>query len=184
MAQCFGMLVVEAMIRKAGDDGEMSPFEALGTSLELPPEAEEAVDAALACFDVSAATFVKRLNDTIKHLSSLPWAVVLLDRQYRLAGHFCSIRGDRRRLTASDHTLPSGFTPGRDVPPLSFIIAMDKPALAEAAATGSPLLKSAWGMLSDKPERYHWLCISDPLPADWVAENEPKDEALFRSLQQ
>ena len=46
MPRCFGMLVVEAMIRGIGDDGDLSPFEPLGISLELPPDIEETVDAA------------------------------------------------------------------------------------------------------------------------------------------
>jgi hypothetical protein len=181
MAQCFEMLVSEAFSSKSSDDAELS--EPVSIVFALLPEAEQALDAALAVFDMTAATFLMRLGNARKQLPSLPWAVIMFDHHYRLAGHFCGIRPDRR-LLGGPHELPPGFSPDRDVAAISNIIALDKPALRQAAATGSPMLESAWSALADKPGRSHWLCIADPLPKDWVAENEANDDALYRSLRE
>lgn len=183
MSQCFEMLVAEAFTIKSSQDAEPSPPEPFSVSFVLLPEAEQALDAVLAAFDMTGATFLMRLGNAVKQLPSLPWAVIMFDRHYRLAGHFCSIRPDRR-LLGGPHELPPGFSPDRDVVPISNIMALDKPALRQASATGSPMLESAWSALCEKSDRRHWLCISDPLPKEWVAENEREDEALYRSLQE
>jgi len=105
------------------------------------------------------------------------WAYIFFERDYRLAGHFVSARGELPMLFSS-HWLCAGNVPHDGVPPLGQIFVQKKSDLQELAAQ-TPLLQAAWEDLRDLSEHRHWMYIAPPLPEQWVAEHEREDRELF-----
>jgi hypothetical protein len=175
LAKCFPIAVVRAVSRVRGgpwQEDEWAP-------LVFAPDAVEAFDDVLAPFDTDtdtwlAAEFVTRRRRELPP----PVAVIAFQKEYRLAGHFVTIRTDRRALPFTTYSLRPGERPR--YPLISLIYAFDWREL-EATASKSPFLKGAWEALSQCDSRTRWLCIADPLPQDWVATVSVDDEAVYRN---
>ena len=86
MAKTFELIAIGMSVRNAD-----------GTTYEQPPgfeipteEGEEALDKVLKPFEQSSFLFMFRLETTLrKRPEGLPWCIVVFDREYSLAGHFC-----------------------------------------------------------------------------------------------
>jgi len=108
-----------------------------------------------------------------------PWAIIFYAAEYPLAGHLLSIRPNRE-LRFSNYSIchPHWQERNEGGPPLlSIVFVFSKRALKEAVATGSPLLKEAFGLLTDKPERGAWVVIADPLDSSWVQATAKESDA-------
>jgi len=142
-------------------------------SLEILDDAYDALEKILEPYDIHPFIFSCRLNNCLKNFPRFPWALIAFEKEYRLAEHFIKIRSDSKQLLFTAYSIMDKEpTPNDELPPLSFIMVFDKQSLEKIAATKSPLLKSAWELLADKSEEQLWLCTPDPLPEDWVKENE------------
>jgi hypothetical protein len=180
MGQCFEISSLQSYEREV-QVGVSAPFQRSSDMLFLPLAGEDAIDALLKPFDMNAFVFLLRLENNISRGIPYPWALIAFEKEYRLAGHFCRIRGDRTKLNFTAFSIMDSVPPADFVPPLSCIFVAEKQALAEAAQR-SALLSSAWDLLRDRAEERHWLCIPDPPPEEWVRQNEQGDDDLFRQL--
>jgi hypothetical protein len=181
MGQCFEIYRFESYVREFRD-GVAAPLQKSNEMLILPPEGEDTLNDILKPFDLNEFVFLLGLdNSFISSRIALPWAIIAFRKEYRLAGHFCQIRGDSSKLLFTHYSGFNSDPPENFVPPLSCILVAEKQAL-EKAASKSPLLSSAWQLLKDKAEEQHWLCIPDSPSEDWVRQNELGDDDLFRRL--
>ena len=150
--------------------------ESCGYLLAVPEEAEDAVnDIALSC--QHTGDYWGAIERIVNSWREIPWALIALDREYKLAGHLMSTKGDTRELRFAWYSV------NRRVPThLSWLFVMNKSILAKLADR-SPLFGHPWALLHDKPEDRRWFCIIDPLPEVWVNETESVDAELFESLE-
>jgi len=169
------MIQIVASTRKEMESGEMSAWTDFSSSLEVNPAASSVLDPILAPFGLNTGSWFMRLSNTFKLMGHCPWAVIAFDREYPIGAYFCKVRGDRQSLNFST------YTGGKDLgvasmPPLSYIVAWDKPALQSAAEKAPQLLGSAWSTLVDQPVSRRWLSISDPLSNSWVKAHRDKPD--------
>ena len=118
---------------------------------------------------------------------SFPWAIVFLPEEYPLAGHLMSIRPNMDIRFSCYSLIWPGAYDNYDVaingpPKVSMIFVFSKSALQHVASSGSPLLKDAWDILSDKAEDCRWALLADVLDDDWVQDMAKTNDELFFSL--
>jgi hypothetical protein len=176
--KCFQFYLLRAETRKSDGTIESSRL-----FTEYSSEAEEAIDALLSQFDTDATDFFIDLDETNRKQQRWPWAIVLYEKEFRLAGHVLSMRQNREDLSFSSYSMNKGLSLGQHiekhaVPPFSFFLLHNKAAIA-AAAEKSPLFQEAWRLLADKDEYSHWICIAPPPPNDWVIKTSVGDDELF-----
>lgn len=107
-----------------------------------------------------------------------PWAVVALDRPYRLIGLFLSERGTPADMIAlTDNPSPAR----RTNPRLKAMLVFRKSAL-EAAAERCELFRPASELLADRPENGSWLCLPEPPEEEWTRRHEAADDDLFATV--
>jgi hypothetical protein len=109
-----------------------------------------------------------------------PWAIVLFNEEFRLAGHVLSIRQNKRDFLFTAYSIKPGAKPitEQEVPSVSVILVYEKKAL-ERAATQSKLFSAAWEQLADRSEDQHWICIADSPPVEWMRQTSQDDDELF-----
>lgn len=152
-----------------------------GYWLILPGEAEEALDTIVAPFGLTGEGWIYLCSLGIKRADDIPWALIALDREYKLVGHLMTIKGNTRDLRFAWYSRAN--QPDSATKCVSFLIAMNKDILS-SLANQTPLLTSAWELLKDKSENQQWFCISDPLPEEWARNAEDIDVQLINSLEQ
>jgi hypothetical protein len=181
MTKCYETLGLE-MMEQIVRDGVPDPW-TTSDWVMLPDEAMIEMDAILAHFGATAAEWCERLNFSFSKEIVMPWAIMALSREYRLAGHLCRIRGTPSEMRLSCYSKLPADRPSTFVPPLGCIFIANK-AVLQAAAARSPLLESAWSALAEKASNVHWLCIPEPPSDDWVRVHEAGDDALFQTITQ
>ncbi|MBC8406322.1 MAG: hypothetical protein H8E15_13945 [Planctomycetes bacterium] len=114
--------------------------------------------------------------ETLSGLSldrGLPWAVVTLDRPYKLMGHFLATRGSSSKMLGTCHSS------GMEVPRHLLTICVMSKAVLRDASSSSQLYSAAWALLEDLPEEQSWLCLPEPLDKDWANRMEDADEVTW-----
>ena len=175
MTQCFELHPLEEVVR----DGQGNILDS-GKRFILYGEAEDAFRKVVNRFGRVGFLFLGSLCDRYLDMhQASPWAIIAFEEEYQLAGHLLSIRQTIGDVGGSCYSSREDYDPERDgPPPLSIILVRTKEILGELAQK-SPLLAPAWEALKDKPQEGHWLCISDPPPADWVESMAETDTDLF-----
>lgn len=161
-------------------DGLPSPWRADSFAhLVLAPRDAARLTHALSSFGNDADQFLE-LDSRTRSRGEVPdpCAIILLPRDYLLAGHFIQIRGERSDVKFSYASYSSQSSPSA-YPPLSLIYLPDWDIGARLALQ-SPLVGGAWELLSTADRERHWLCVADPLPDEWVTEHEAIDREIFR----
>lgn len=145
----------------------------------LLPDAEGYLARILEPHQLAPIEFLDAISSN-RYWDCPPWAVSVFPREYRLAGHITSQRIERDDpLYSSFSLIKDPYTyPDQQPPPFSFLWHRSKSMMRRLAGR-SPLFKTCWSVLKDKPEDRGWLCFPPPLPEDWVAEAEARDAALF-----
>lgn len=117
-----------------------------------------------------------------------PWAILLFPHEYRLSGHFLSMRPDRSMIWTS-YSLAKlwidneGNVEPREEPiplPLSVIIFYSKSSLAGVAEISSPLFKTAWDALKTCAEDKIWITIAPSLDQQWVIREQVISDELHK----
>jgi hypothetical protein len=140
-------------------------------AVNITPEAELAWNWRIGGF-CSPSRFCQDLAG-LASSRGLPWAVISLDRPYKLMGHFLATRESQSELLGTCHST------GMDVPKhLLTICAMSKAGLCEASER-SELYSTAWALLKDLPKDQSWLCLPKPLDKDWANKMEDADEVTW-----
>lgn len=148
-------------------------------SLETLPDADAPLDALLAPFKRSSLDLLASINAALEVRGFWPWAIVLFEREFRLAGHVRTTRQAEGDVMFSGYSIRPGYSPRRHgAPPVSILLFRDKPTAA-GHADASPLFRVCWDALVDLPAERHWLCVADSPPEDWVRETESGDDVLF-----
>ncbi len=127
--------------------------------------------------------YMVRKEDSV----SFPWAIVFLPEEYPLAGHLMSIRPNMDIRFSCYSLIWPGAYDNYDFavsgpPKVSMIFVFSKSALQQGASSGSPLLRDAWGILSDRAEDSRWVVLADTLDDDWVRDVAKTSDALFFEL--
>jgi hypothetical protein len=148
--------------------------------MEVHPDAELIIDEILEKYGRHSVEFFNGLENSINQVGIWPWAIILFNEEFRLAGHVVSVRKKREDFSFTAYTLLPGTT-GKGVPPVSVLLINNKVVL-EQAAMQSQLFNEAWVQLADKPEDQHWVCIVDSPSADWITQNSQGDDQLFMSI--
>ena len=147
--------------------------------LETTPETDECIDSLVKPFGRESFELMWGLNNSFQQSNFWPWAIILLDREYRLAGHVCASRNSLEDVLFTAYSVRHGYSiTATGPPPVSMLFFRSK-GVASALASQSPLFSACWSMLADKPQNRNWLCILDTLAGSWVGEMEKEDDALF-----
>lgn len=181
-AKCFELIIMgptrQTIIDAAGHHEERQTDEFWFLFSE---DVDEALDPIVEPYGISADSLIYRYSLGIKRAEQVPWALIALDREYRLAGHLMEVKEGSKELQFNYYSRSKQGTSDAGPVRVSFIIAMNKAILAKLS-TKTPLLTSAWNTLKDKAENKHWLCISDPLPEKWVKEAERIDDEILEKM--
>lgn len=167
VAHCFELYRLEETIRTAR--GTTTRF-----FLEPHPDAAAHWDEILARYDQTTSAFMMTLSNACERSDFWPWAVVAFPEEYRLAGHVLAARPSREAVTYTNYTYDGG-----PPPETVSVLLLRSRAVLEDLAAGYDLFRFCAEMLRGRPSAQRWLCLSDPLPADWLAEAERRDPALF-----
>jgi len=121
-----------------------------------------------------------KIQHAVTSFGELPWAIIFLDREYQLAGHFMELKEGSIDLKFTWYSVGSADLSNHLDRRISVIFVMNKSALMFFGEK-SQLLSGAFDLLKDKTENKHWLCIPEPLPQDWAAKNERLDLDILKS---
>jgi len=105
----------------------------------------------------------------------------MFEREYPLAGHFLSIRGEEGQLPFTSWSVGKRWD-RPELPPISVIHALSKAAF-ERAAVRSPMLDGAWEVLKDCDPEGHWACIAPALNDETVEELSTRDSTCPTPIQ-
>jgi hypothetical protein len=145
---------------------------------EFASETHDILDEVLQKHGLSSWVFFKNMDVTLRKEGIWPWAFVLFEEEFQLAGHAVLVRKDRGDFSFTSYStalLPIGET---GVPPLSVILVFNKQSLKKAAEQ-SELFNMAWQQLSDCSEDQHWVCIADSPSPEWILQTSKGDKELF-----
>jgi len=163
-------------------DGIPRLVERMNDISHFPEAASAALDNRLAPYGLNALKASLRLDNDIRHgRIKAPWAILVLDREYRFAGHVVGERGSANVPFAPFAGVPTPMPPDF-VPGVGMIFVSEQQLLHDLAQGTSRLFQLAWAAMNRCDPRRHWLCCLEPLPHHWVTEVEANDTALFRSL--
>jgi hypothetical protein len=138
------------------------------------------LDEILEKFGRNSVEFFNSLENSINQVGNWPWAIILFNEEFRLAGHVVSVRKKREDFSFTAYTLLPGTT-AKVVPPVSVLL-INKKIVLEQAAMQSQLFNAAWVYLADKSEDQHWVCIADSPSVDWETKTCQNDDKLFMSI--
>ncbi|NLB54167.1 MAG: hypothetical protein GX811_00080, partial [Lentisphaerae bacterium] len=154
---------------------------AIPASIDIDESVAQLLDELLDDYGMDAGTFLGHYDWLWRMEGNVPWALVVFQNDYLLAGHMrqvsrlCpGVRGESFSGLFFNELL------GQLAPEVSFVVIETKSALCEAAKI-SPLLKGAWEHLAERPTNRHWLCISDPPPEQWLMHTISSDSELLLS---
>jgi hypothetical protein len=159
------LLVLQSLVRGAmvGSD----EWTDRGTDLYLPPPVEAHLERILEPFSRDATAWEMGIQRTIRDgRIPIPWAIVAWEKEYPLGEHFRSIRGNDGKLPFASWCVDSNWD-NSIVPPVSFILALEKAAF-ERAVKRSPMLEGAWDLLKDADAEGAWFCLAPGLDEGWV----------------
>ena len=172
MTTSFELLLLQEKIQDPEGVRTQVAFETL-------PEADQFLDNLLEPYQRNSFSLFVDLNDGFRRRGFWPWAIVLMDREYRLAGHVFITRDRLSDVIFSGYSIRSGYLVEKNGPPSMSMLFFRNKAVASALAQKSPLFSVCWSVLQDKSESKHWLCQTGPLPQPWVQETEKGDDVLF-----
>lgn len=178
MSYCSEFVALVETIRDPAKGTEESRI-----GFELQSDAEDKWDEILEKYGRNSWEVVGNLQTSFRHSKlGIPWAIIAFPEEYRLAGHLCSLRvgGDDFSFTA--YSVRSGYSVSESGPPPVSMVFVSRKAVLERCAHESQLFQAAWQALEKMPETRNWFCISDPPPAQWVADTEIGDDELYLSL--
>lgn len=179
MGRCFEFCFAEVSERREVN-GRLTCWHPLDDTWSLfPGEAEEAIDRILEPYGSNSTRFVISFNATVQDLCWRPWALILFDREYPLAGHLVTIRRDRRSILFAPYSEVPQPKPEGFIPAVGYVLVKTPGVLAEAAASGSPMFAEACSLLKSKPDDRHWICLPDPLPPEWVQQTSLNDDDRY-----
>ena len=149
--------------------------------LVLDAHGQTALDRALEPFGqtVEGLLFLDSLTRSRSDIPD-PAAVVVYPKDYLLSGHMLQLRGERTDVKFT-YCSYKPTDPPLAYPPVSLVYVPDREILS-ILALKSPMLAQAWTLVCDTDPTARWLCIVDPLAADWVSDAERMDRALFDGL--
>ena len=136
----------------------------------IPDEAEAILEPVLKPYGQNPTWYFDKVE-----FSEPPWALLCLDREYRLAGHLAAARTGVSGITFTQYTRIPRPIPASFVPAVGLIVIHDKTAL-EACATRSPILGAGWSVLAERSLARSWLTVIDALDPSWVRAEEELDE--------
>jgi hypothetical protein len=151
---------------------------------EIDPEAVETIDRYLARFGTDAFSFLGGEDKTNRREGVWPWAIILFQEEYRLAGHVVALRKNRADFSLGAFSTKAGHSVAEAGPPSVGMLFINRKSALEEAAQRSELFMRAWDLLSDKAEDKHWICIPDPPSDEWMARAEVKDDELYMGIYQ
>jgi len=153
-----------------------------GLSLNLHPELCTRLDDVLEPYGRDSSGWECSLQNTFRQAQlPIPWAIVMYEKEYPLAGHFLSIRGDEGQLPFTSWSVGKHW--GRpELPPFSVILALSKDAF-ERAAERSPMLDGAWEALRDCHSEGHWACIAPALEEETISRLSTRDSTCPTPIQ-
>jgi hypothetical protein len=174
--RCYEFFVLEETCRDANTGKKLSSR----LCMEIDPQEEGIIDEVLQKHGRNSWEFFHNCDVTFRRDGVWPWAIVLFNEEFRLAGHVLSIRQNKRDFLFTAYSIKPGAKPitEQEVPSVSVILVYEKKAL-ERAATQSKLFSAAWEQLADRSEDQHWICIADSPPAEWMRQTSQDDDELF-----
>ncbi len=178
MKKCYEFFILQSITRQA--DGKISSTRLF---MEIHPDAEEIIDRFLEKHNSTAWEFFGNLDVPCRQQGIWPWAIVLFDKEFRLAGHAASVRKNRGDFSFTAYSMKSGASMVEQgvAPPLSVILINNKKAL-EHAAIQSKLFSAAWEQLAEQSENQHWVCIADSPSEEWLQQISQNDDQLFMKI--
>lgn len=177
MAYCEEIkLYVARHIDQTGQELANNPS---GYSFLMSPEAFRQMEKCGDCCGMTSAELQGFIRMATYCLTKFPWAIILYDRIYDLAGHFREIKGDTLDMVYTWYTVEQANADDPLDRKYSVLFIMNKAILLKHGDK-SPLFRDAWNLLKNASDDNHWLCIADPLPEPWVKENEAIDLDLLK----
>ncbi|MDI7259043.1 MAG: hypothetical protein QME90_03870 [Thermodesulfobacteriota bacterium] len=178
MEGCYEFFVLQEVVKDA--DGKISSSRLF---TEIHPDAEEIIDDVLRKHGRNSWEFFGNLDVSNRREGIWPWAIVLFDEEFRLAGHVVSIRQNRGDFSFTAFSMKPGrySVAEQGVPPVSVLLLNNKKAL-EQAASQSKLFSAAWEQLADRSEDQHWICVADSPTEEWVRQTSQNDDQLFMKI--
>ena len=143
-------------------------------------EAGEQLDQILAPHGRSSAELLHELGTAVERMGArTPWVTIVLPRQYRLTGHFLSIRESVEQLSLSFYERWSGRP--EEYLEVGILTIWTREGL-RALAKKCPFLWGAWTGLSDLPESNSWLVFAPEPEIHWLADRSAVDECVHYHL--
>lgn len=150
--------------------------------METTPEGNEFLDNLLRPYDRTSFGLFTDINTNFRGANYWPWAMIVLEREFQLAGHVSMIRKNMLDVLLSGYSIHPGYSVALNgAPPMSMLFFRNK-SVASSLASKSPLFSACWSVVADKPENKNWLCSPDPLPEEWVREAAKGDAVLFSMI--
>ena len=178
MCGCFEFFILQESVSEAN-----STISSSRLFIEIHPDAEDVIESLLSRFERNTFEFFGNVDVSCRREGVWPWAIVLFEREFRLAGHVVSLRQQRSDFFCSAYSLKPGeySLAEHGVPPVSILFINKKQALKDAARE-SELFKKAWNQLASKSEHQHWICISESPSNEWVNITSVNDDQLFLEI--
>ena len=173
--RCFQFYILKAEVREG--NGTISSSKLYTETVD---DTDDIVNQILEKWGRNTWEFFGNLDVSFRQQGFWPWAIVLYQKELKLAGHVVSIRKSRNDFSFTSYSMKPGnySVSEQGVPPFSVFLINNKVAL-EQAAKQSVLFEQAWTILKDKDETLHWICIAESPPEDWVNVTSVGDDELF-----
>lgn len=142
----------------------------------------EALDEFLKPWNLSGDILEFKLSITLAH-EKVPWCIILLPRELRLAGHIAQSRlPDASCCKFTSYRFVSGYVlkPG-EIPTVSIMLLRDKEAL-RALGLKSPVFASVAEVMENMSETGNWLILSDLPDEVWLTQAEAADAERYVRL--
>ena len=165
------MDVFELMIAESAVSHNGGPFvRDRRLTFAIPDEAEAVLERVLEPYGQSPTWYFDKVE-----FSEPPWALLCLDREYRLAGHLATARAGVTGISFTQYTRIPRPIPASFVPSVGLVVINDKAAL-ETCAARSPIFSAGSSVLAECSSDRSWLAIIDSLEPSWVRTEEELDE--------
>lgn len=172
----FEFAICGSMVRTATSTG-IGPWSPTGyVSMSIQDLAETAMDEILAPYNSNETIWTTGLAGSFRRVPP-PWAIIVLDREYPIAGHVSDVSD----MMFGPYSRDLDATQPGFVPPVGIILVPNPEILAKVAATASPLFSAAWEGLQRQrqPPQRHWLCLLEPLSSAWVQLQAEDNTRLY-----
>ncbi|NCB41170.1 MAG: hypothetical protein EOM59_00900 [Clostridia bacterium] len=153
-------------------------------SAEICAENEDVLDEFLKPWRFNTWRLSANINEFPNTNEAWPWAVVLFNGEFNLAGHISSIRTSIEFTSFNYYSMPQPYSLEIYGPPkVSAVYIRSKKELSKLASK-SPLFVPAWEHLAGLSVENGMgrVYISDSPDTEWIKSNEREDEKLFWAI--